>query len=107
MCTLAGSNAVNVYLGLGIPWLIAAAYYAARGETFAVSSQGLAFSLILYLVAAFVALLLMYLQRRLGGGELGGRGPAQRFGFAGTMVCIWLLYIVLASYDADEAHFLD
>lgn len=103
----AGSNAVNVYLGLGIPWLIAAAYYRAQDEPYTVSSQGLAFALILYLAAAAVALTLLFLQRRFGGGELGGAGRTQRYSFAAAMVGMWLVYIVLASYDADEAHFLD
>ena len=33
-----GSNSVNVFLGLGLPWTIAAIYWAAKGETFKVCS---------------------------------------------------------------------
>ena len=29
-----GSNAVNVFLGIGIAWSMAAIYWAAKGETF-------------------------------------------------------------------------
>ena len=101
-CCFAGSNAVNVYLGLGIPWLIAAAYYLAKGQDFAVASDGITFGLILYLSAAAVALVLLWLKRRYAGGELGGKGPLSRFSFAAAMVGMWLVYIVLASYDSDQ-----
>ena len=97
-----GSNAVNVYLGLGIPWLIAAAYYLAKGQDFAVASDGITFGLILYLSAAAVALVLLWLKRRYAGGELGGKGPLSRLSFAAAMVGMWLVYIVLASYDSDQ-----
>jgi solute carrier family 8 (sodium/calcium exchanger) len=38
-----GSNSVNVFLGLGLPWAIAAIYHASRGTTFVVKSGALGF----------------------------------------------------------------
>lgn len=32
-----GSNSVNVFLGLGLPWLLAAFYWSSKGEVFRVS----------------------------------------------------------------------
>ena len=29
-----GSNSVNVFLGLGLPWLLASVYYALNGQRF-------------------------------------------------------------------------
>lgn len=54
-----GSNCVNVFLGLGLPWVISAQYQGARGATFVVPSGDLAFSVALYLgtsLACFVIL---------------------------------------------------
>uniref|UniRef100_A0A0K0DPM8 Na_Ca_ex domain-containing protein n=1 Tax=Angiostrongylus cantonensis TaxID=6313 RepID=A0A0K0DPM8_ANGCA len=38
-----GSNSVNVFLGLGLPWLIAAIYWASKGESFNVPAADLGF----------------------------------------------------------------
>lgn len=38
-----GSNSVNVFLGLGLPWLVASIYWAAKGESFAVPAADLGF----------------------------------------------------------------
>ncbi|PIO66666.1 Calx-beta domain protein, partial [Teladorsagia circumcincta] len=38
-----GSNSVNVFLGLGLPWLVASIYWATKGESFAVPAADLGF----------------------------------------------------------------
>ena len=86
----------------GIPWLIAAVYYLAKDQSFDVSSDGITFNLILYLSAAAVALLLFGLKRKFDGGELGGTTALSRYGFTAAMVGMWLVYIVLASYDSEQ-----
>ncbi|VDO67826.1 unnamed protein product [Haemonchus placei] len=40
-----GSNSVNVFLGLGLPWLVASIYWASKGESFAVPAADLGFRL--------------------------------------------------------------
>jgi len=44
-----GSNSVNVFLGLGLPWVIAVIYYQSSGDKFNVPAGNLAFSVIVFL----------------------------------------------------------
>ncbi|XP_046900128.1 sodium/calcium exchanger 1a isoform X2 [Hypomesus transpacificus] len=95
-----GSNAVNVFLGIGVAWSIAAIYHASKGQTFRVNPGTLAFSVTLFTIFAFVCVgVLMYRRRPEIGGELGGpRIPK----ILTTMLffSLWLLYIVLSSLEA-------
>merc|ERR1712158_285000 len=43
-----GSNAVNVFLGIGIAWSMAAIYWAAKGEQFLVKPGSLGFSVTIF-----------------------------------------------------------
>lgn len=97
-CVCAGSNGVNVFMGLGVPWIIAAAYYMQVGGTYEVSKEGLSYALVLYVVVAVTGLLLMA-GKRSQGGELGGSG-FWRYGFAVVMASMWLLFVVLVSIDS-------
>ncbi|NXJ10667.1 NAC1 protein, partial [Odontophorus gujanensis] len=68
-----GSNAVNVFLGIGVAWSIAAIYHAAHGQSFEVSPGTLAFSVTLFTIFAFISVgVLLYRRRPEIGGELGG-----------------------------------
>uniref|UniRef100_A0A7R9ZZ75 Sodium/calcium exchanger membrane region domain-containing protein n=1 Tax=Pyrodinium bahamense TaxID=73915 RepID=A0A7R9ZZ75_9DINO len=88
-----GSNSVNVFLGLGLPWTMGALYWAFKGQTdewrqkypeqfelrgedggaaFIVQSKNLGFCVIIFSCACVVALFLLHLRRRLLGAELGG-----------------------------------
>ncbi|KAM9302455.1 sodium/calcium exchanger 1-like [Gastrophryne carolinensis] len=95
-----GSNAVNVFLGLGVAWSIAAIYWAGKGQTFHVEPGSLAFSVTLFTGLSLVCLCaLMYRRRPIIGGELGGpRLPKILTGLA--FVGLWLLYILIASLEA-------
>ncbi|XP_062496544.1 sodium/calcium exchanger 2 [Pezoporus occidentalis] len=95
-----GSNAVNVFLGLGLAWSVAAVYWAARGRPFEVRAGTLAFSVTLFTVFAFVAIGVLLLRRRgAGGGELGGpRGP--KLLTTALFLALWLLYVLFASLEA-------
>ncbi|KAL5018010.1 hypothetical protein ScPMuIL_003732 [Solemya velum] len=70
-----GSNSVNVFLGLGLPWLIATIYHLSKGSVFKVPTGDLGFSVILYTIAAIIAMTILILRRSLplfGNAELGG-----------------------------------
>uniref|UniRef100_A0A670KIB6 Sodium/calcium exchanger 1 n=1 Tax=Podarcis muralis TaxID=64176 RepID=A0A670KIB6_PODMU len=68
-----GSNAVNVFLGIGVAWSIAAIYHAANGRAFEVQPGTLAFSVTLFTIFAFISVgVLLYRRRPEIGGELGG-----------------------------------
>ncbi|XP_060943349.1 sodium/calcium exchanger 1b isoform X11 [Limanda limanda] len=95
-----GSNAVNVFLGIGVAWSIAAIYHQSNGDEFRVDPGTLAFSVTLFTIFAFVAVgTLMYRRRPEIGGELGGPRTAK---VLTTMlfVSLWLLYILFSSLEA-------
>uniref|UniRef100_A0A8C6UDQ3 Solute carrier family 8 member 1b n=1 Tax=Neogobius melanostomus TaxID=47308 RepID=A0A8C6UDQ3_9GOBI len=95
-----GSNAVNVFLGIGVAWSIAAIYHQSKGQEFRVDPGKMAFSVTLFTIFAFVSVgVLMYRRRPEIGGELGGpRTPK----VLTTMlfVSLWLLYILFSSLEA-------
>ncbi|XP_031806259.1 sodium/calcium exchanger 1 isoform X5 [Sarcophilus harrisii] len=95
-----GSNAVNVFLGIGVAWSIAAIYHAAHGEEFEVSPGTLAFSVTLFTIFAFINVgVLLYRRRPEIGGELGGPRTAKLL-TTSLFVLLWLLYIFFSSLEA-------
>ncbi|XP_019496893.1 PREDICTED: sodium/calcium exchanger 3 isoform X4 [Hipposideros armiger] len=95
-----GSNAVNVFLGIGLAWSVAAIYWAFQGQEFHVSAGTLAFSVTLFTIFAFVCIsVLLYRRRPHLGGELGGpRGC--KLATTWLFVSLWLLYILFATLEA-------
>ncbi|XP_053085431.1 sodium/calcium exchanger 1a isoform X6 [Pangasianodon hypophthalmus] len=95
-----GSNAVNVFLGIGVAWSIAAIFHQWHGKEFKVSPGTLAFSVTLFTIFAFVCIaVLMYRRRPNIGGELGGPRGAKIL-TTGLFFSLWLLYIILSSLEA-------
>ncbi|KAF4525875.1 hypothetical protein B566_EDAN015978 [Ephemera danica] len=97
-----GSNAVNVFLGLGIAWSIAAVYHAWHGNTFHVDPGNLAFSVTIFCSEAVIAIIILLLRRsKKVGGELGGP-----MGFKVVTTCVlfslWLIYLILSSLEAYD-----
>ncbi|XP_051723912.1 sodium/calcium exchanger 1b isoform X2 [Ctenopharyngodon idella] len=95
-----GSNAVNVFLGIGVAWSIAAIYHNSKGRDFKVEPGSLAFSVTLFTIFAFICVaVLMYRRRPDIGGELGG--PRTAKGLTTMLfVSLWLLYILFSSLEA-------
>ncbi|XP_056135819.1 sodium/calcium exchanger 1a isoform X1 [Lampris incognitus] len=95
-----GSNAVNVFLGIGVAWSIAAIYHQSQGRLFRVDPGTLAFSVTLFTVFAFICVaVLMYRRRPEIGGELGGpRTP--KVLTSCLFFSLWLMYIVFSSLEA-------
>ncbi|XP_035388654.1 sodium/calcium exchanger 1b isoform X2 [Electrophorus electricus] len=95
-----GSNAVNVFLGIGVAWSIAAIYHQSRGREFRVEPGNLAFSVTLFTIFAFICVAtLMYRRRPDIGGELGGPRTAKALTTM-LFVSLWLLYILFSSLEA-------
>ncbi|XP_039639715.1 sodium/calcium exchanger 1b isoform X2 [Perca fluviatilis] len=95
-----GSNAVNVFLGIGVAWSIAAIYHNSRGEEFRVDPGTLAFSVTLFTIFAFIAVgTLMYRRRPEIGGELGGPRTSKVL-TSMLFFSLWLLYILFSSLEA-------
>jgi len=114
---ITGSNSVNVFLGLGLPWTAAAIYWEVQGQTkdwqnenhpahvfaayppcdgcqavFVVKAASLGFSVSIFFICAVCALLALWLRRRLFKGELGGPWFPKVLS-AGYLVFLWLVYV--------------
>jgi solute carrier family 8 (sodium/calcium exchanger) len=76
-----GSNAVNVFLGIGIAWTMAAIVHFFKGSIFRVDPGTLAFSVTIFCVEALICIVVIVARRhpKLAGGELGGPRKIQVF----------------------------
>jgi solute carrier family 8 (sodium/calcium exchanger) len=91
-----GSNSVNVFLGLGLPWLMAAIHWKIQGQEFRVPSGDLGFAVVLYTAIAIIAILVLVIRRFCTGGEVGGsKRGALLTGL--LLVSLWLLYVLLSA----------
>eukprot|EP00795_Rhopilema_esculentum_P002689 gene2690-897_t len=72
-----GSNAVNVFLGIGVAWSVASIYHTAKGSQFEVKGGSLGFSVLVFCCLALVCLFTMMWRRfnKNIGAELGGPQP--------------------------------
>ncbi|KAK3892304.1 hypothetical protein Pcinc_003849 [Petrolisthes cinctipes] len=97
-----GSNSVNVFLGLGLPWLLASVYHAVNNTKFMVSAGNLGFSVGLFTGLSIATIGVLMLRRVLGvfgKTELGG--PTIPKIISGiVMICFWVVYILFASFQA-------
>uniref|UniRef100_A0A8D3CIX0 Calx-beta domain-containing protein n=1 Tax=Scophthalmus maximus TaxID=52904 RepID=A0A8D3CIX0_SCOMX len=95
-----GSNAVNVFLGIGVAWSVAAVYWKVKGKVFRVDPGSLAFSVTLFTIFAFFSMGVLMLRRRPSiGGELGGpRIPKILTSL--LFFGLWFLYILFSSLEA-------
>ena len=99
-----GSNSVNVFLGLGLPWLLATIYHMANGTKFKVESGSLSFSVALYTIFAILCIITILLRRKLkifGNAELGGNVPL-KYVCGLFFVFMWFLYVLFSSLQAYE-----
>ncbi|XP_067101798.1 LOW QUALITY PROTEIN: sodium/calcium exchanger 2-like [Osmerus mordax] len=95
-----GSNAVNVFLGIGVAWSLAAVYWRTKGKPFLVDPGSLAFSVTLFTIFAFVSMGVLLFRRRPSiGGELGGPRGA-RIVTSLLFLGLWFLYILFSSLEA-------
>lgn len=101
-----GSNSVNVFLGLGMPWTIACIYWQYIAPEapidFEVIGGSLAFSVNVYVVCALMCLFILYIRRRNFGGELGGPTGSKVLTCV-FFVCAWVYYIMLSTWRVKQA----
>ena len=85
-----GSNSVNVFLGLGLPWVIAVAI---KGGNYEVPKGDLVFSILLFSCCAITLFVILMLRRWLCGGELGGARFSKTLS---AVVCfsLWIIYVL-------------
>ncbi|XP_077597254.1 sodium/calcium exchanger 2-like [Stigmatopora nigra] len=95
-----GSNAVNVFLGIGVAWSVAAIYWEVQGGVFRVEVGSLAFSVTLFTIFAFFTMGVLMIRRKPSiGGELGGQRIPK------ILTCmflfgLWFLYVLFSSLEA-------
>ena len=101
-----GSNAVNVFLGIGIAWTVAAIYWAVTGRTpeekkFHVPPSNLAFSVTIFSAFACIAIAILMYRRRSPKiqAELGGPRKSKIVGSC-IFFLLWLIYIILSALDS-------
>jgi len=114
-----GSNSVNVFLGLGLPWMLGAIYWKVVGFTpeweqrgkdekwlelahirdaanpdafFVVLGGNLGPSVGVFCILALMCVATLILRRKYCGGELGGSKKLSRLS-AAFLVCLWFIYI--------------
>lgn len=95
-----GSNSVNVFLGMGLPWLIGSIYWKVQHDMdYQVPPGSLSFSVIMFLSCSMVCFVILGLRRCCVGGELGGPSCPRNMS-AFLLVCLWLIYVIFVSMEA-------
>ena len=96
-----GSNSVNVFLGMGLPWVVAIIYELYISETnvtgtYRYPAKGLDLSVLLFLVCSLIGIAILVFRRIVVKGELGGSPAGRKFScfiFCG----LWIFYVSFAS----------
>ncbi|KAH8241392.1 hypothetical protein KR032_012009 [Drosophila birchii] len=98
-----GSNAVNVFLGIGLAWTIAAVYHSSHGMTFNVEPGTIGFAVALFCGEALLAILLIMVRRwhKGIGAELGGP-KVSKYVSSGILVFLWVFYVVICILEAYD-----
>merc|ERR1719189_2038519 len=97
-----GSNAVNVFLGIGIAWSIAAIVHAARETVggFRVPAGSLGFSVTIFVIEALLAILILLARRHPKiGGELGGPKVIKTIS-TGLFFFFLIFYVLISAMEA-------
>lgn len=95
-----GSNSVNVFLGMGLPWLIATIWWKVKHDAdYVVPPGSMSFSVVMFISCSLLCFLILGLRRCCIGGELGGRGPSRPFS-AFLLFSLWLIYVIFVSLEA-------
>ncbi|KAI1728051.1 sodium/calcium exchanger protein domain-containing protein [Ditylenchus destructor] len=96
-----GSNAVNVFLGIGVAWAIAAVYHAWNGRYFMVDRGSLASSVTLFLLGSVICFAVMQWRRYHPdvAGELGGPAKYKAISIA-IFIAVWAIYLIYSSLIA-------
>jgi len=95
-----GSNAVNVFLGIGIAWTMAAIYSNYNNHDFVVPVGSLGFSVTVFCIEALLAIIILLLRRSPAvGGELGGPKSIKTI-TSGIFVFFWCFYVLISALEA-------
>ncbi|XP_072955233.1 magnesium/proton exchanger [Typha angustifolia] len=92
------SNSVNIYVGIGIPWLINTTYnfFVYQQPLHIQNSGGLSFSLLIFFATSAGCVAVLVLRRLILGAELGGP-KLWAWMTAAYFMVLWIVFIVLSS----------
>jgi len=96
ICNVTGSNSVNVFLGLGLPWCVASYYAAATHDSYKTPPGNLAKALTAFIPGAVICMCTLMLRRRLLGGELGGPAITKWTTFV-FFCALWIFFIAYSA----------
>jgi len=91
-----GSNSVNVFLGLGLPWCMAVIYHASNGTKYVYPAGDLVFSVLVFFIFAVGCIILLVVRRNFCGGELGGN-KVQAYASSAVLGVAWFVYILISA----------
>lgn len=101
---ITGSNCINVFLGLGLPWLIASVYWHTKGKSFKVDSEGIGWCVVIYSILSVISMGILILRRKLkclGKAELGGPRNTKLISSA-LLVAMWIGYLVFTYFQSNK-----
>lgn len=92
------SNSVNIYVGIGVPWLIDTVYnfFIYQEPLYIDNADGLSFSLLVFFATSFGCITVLVLRRIILGAELGGPRLWAWVTSVYFMV-LWIVFVVLSS----------
>ena len=97
---ITGSNAVNVFLGVGVAWFVAAVYNRVeREQDFVVPEGDLGLSVAVFLGLACVGFAILIGRRLLFKAELGGPELPKYISVV-VLVLLWVTYITISTANS-------
>ena len=98
-----GSNAVNVFLGIGIAWLMGAIVQNIRGCEFMVEPGDLGFNVVIFTTLVILGMCVVIYRRfsKSIGAELGGP-KSSKIVTSIILLMFWVIYLTLATLSAYQ-----
>jgi len=92
---------VNVFLGLGLPWVISSIYHTINNKKMVVPSIGLDVTVALFVIVSLVGISILLIRRFVFKGELGG-SLFYRWLSCIAFVGLWFLYVSVSALAIYE-----
>lgn len=94
---ITGSNSVNVFLGLGLPWVIGSIYNVTKfGKNYSVPVNGVDSAVLFYVIISIVGITILMVRRCICKGELGG-SLCTRWLSCIIFTLLWFTFIAISS----------
>jgi solute carrier family 8 (sodium/calcium exchanger) len=91
-----GINAINFFLGIGLPWVIAAGYAHKEKVAYPCDQPEVVWSLLMLIGLSVIGLIVIGLRRCICKGELGGNAGGRVFTMV-LLIVLWLAFVALVT----------